>query len=81
LELVERVCRVLQRIVAARRLIENECGRWVGQRVFGMALGYEDLTIRLASAMYGVAVLGASWRRAVGTARRWRASRAERTGS
>ena len=59
-----------------RDLIEHEVATLVGQRVFGIALGYEDLNdhdeLRHDPLM---AVLRASLRRGAMIARRWPASR------
>ena len=59
-----------------RRLIEHELRTLVGQRVLGIALGYEDLidhdTLRHDPVM---AVLAGKCRPSGGTARRWPASR------
>ena len=60
----------------AAELIEHEVATLVGQRVFGIALGYEDLNdhdeLRHDPVM---AVLAGKLRRGAGTARRWPANR------
>jgi hypothetical protein len=59
----------------APELVEHEVGTMVGQRLFGIALGYEDLVdhdqLRHDPTL---AVLAGNWRRAARIARRWPAN-------
>ena len=55
-------------------LIEHDVATLVGQRVFGIALGYEDLNDDVLRHDPAMAV-PASWKRSARIARRWRASR------
>ena len=60
-----------------KELVEHEVATLVGQRVFGLAMGYEDLNDHdtARAAIRSWRCFPASLQRSGGTARRWRASR------